>query len=155
MKGFWKKEYLFQIIIFLLIIGFVILILLFPEKIKELGRYGYLGAFLISMFSNATILIPAPGWIAISALALTFNPWLIGFLAGLGAAIGQTTGYFLGYSGRFIMMKDVPTYQKMADWMQRNGCLAIFLFIVIPLVYSILWRYIVKYLNSLVGLKEW
>jgi len=35
MKGFWKKEYLFQIIIFLLIIGFVILILLFPEKIKE------------------------------------------------------------------------------------------------------------------------
>ncbi len=120
-----------KLIIFLLVIGLMVLILLFPEKIKELGKYGYLGAFLISLLSNATIVIPAPGWAVISALAIIFNPWLIGVLAGLGAAIGQLTGYFLGYSGQ-LMIKDTSRYQKLISWMQRRGPLVIFLFTLIP-----------------------
>lgn len=100
-----KKEYYFQIIIFILVIALCVLIFSFREKIVELEKYGYIGAFLISMFANATIVVPAPGWAVIISLAAIFNPWLIGFLAGLGAALGQTTGYLLGYSGR-IAIKD-------------------------------------------------
>lgn len=122
-----RKEYYFQIIIFLLVIGLCILIFLFREKIAELEKVGYLGAFLISMLANATIVIPMPGWAVIITLATIFNPWLIGFLAGLGAAIGQTTGYLLGYSGR-MLTKDSPRYQRMINWTKRRGGLGYFPF---------------------------
>lgn len=126
-----KKEHYFQIIIFLSVIGICVLILFFREELEKLGEFGYLGSFLISLLANATIFVPAPGWIIIAGLAAIFNPWLIGFLAGLGAALGQTTGYLLGYSGR-IALKDSLKYQKMAIWMDRWGGLIIFLFALIP-----------------------
>ena len=126
-----KKEYYLQIVIFLLVIGLCILIFLFREKIIELEEYGYLGAFLSSALANATIIIPAPGWAVVVVLATILNPWLVGLLAGLGATVGQMTGYFLGYSGRFLI-KDSPRHQKMIKWMQRNGALTIFLFTLIP-----------------------
>lgn len=126
-----KKEFYFQIIIFLLVIGLCILIFLFGEKITELEKYGYLGVFLISILSNATIVIPAPGWAVIVSLATVLDPWAVGVVAGLGAGLGQTTGYFLGYSGRLIL-KDVTKYQRIINLVRRWGGLVIFLFALIP-----------------------
>lgn len=131
-----KKEHYFQIIIFLLLISLWTLIFLFHEEIAKLKELGYLGAFLSSILTNATILIPAPGWAVIAFLATILNPWLVGLLAGLGAVIGQMTGYFLGYSGRFIIKKDNPRHQKITNWMQKHGSLTIFLFALIPNPFS-------------------
>ncbi|MBZ1345302.1 MAG: VTT domain-containing protein [Candidatus Nealsonbacteria bacterium] len=126
-----RKELCLQITIFLLVIGLSVLIFLFREKIVGLEEYGYLGAFLISMLTNATLVIPAPGWAVIMGLAAIFNPWLIGLLAGFGAALGQTTGYFFGYSGRAVA-KNSAKYQRMINWMRRRGALVIFFFALIP-----------------------
>lgn len=126
-----KKEPYFQIIIFLLTISLCILIFVFKEKIIALKEYGYLGAFLISMFTNATIVIPLPGWLTIVSLAAILNPWLIGFLAGVGAVVGQTTAYLLGYTGR-IALKNFAKYQIAINWMQRWGGLVIFFFAFFP-----------------------
>jgi membrane protein YqaA with SNARE-associated domain len=126
-----KKEHYYQIIIFLSVIGLCVLILSFQEEIEKLGEFGYLGSFLISLLANATIVVPAPGWAVVVALATILNPWLIGLSAGLGASLGQTTGYFLGYSGR-LALKDVTKHQRIINWMQHWGALVIFLFALIP-----------------------
>lgn len=97
----------------------------------ELEEYGYIGVFLISMFTNATIVIPLPGWVVVISLAAILNPWLIGLLAGLGAVLGQTTGYLLGYSGRIVLKKS-DRHQRIINWMKRWGVLVIFLSALIP-----------------------
>ena len=126
-----KKKIYLQILILLLVVGCIVLIFLYPEKIKELKKYGYLGSFLIAMIANMTIVIPAPGWAVIVALAGILDPWLLGLVSGLGATIGQCTAYLLGYSS-MALIKEGPKYQKATDLMQRWGSLCIFFFALIP-----------------------
>lgn len=128
-----KKKYYLSIGIFILTVSLAILIFVFREEIAKLEEYGYLGAFSAALLTNATVLVPVPGALIIVALGTIFNPWLIGLLAGLGATIGQTTGYFFGYSGQVTLEeKKSIKYQKMIRWMQRWGALTIFLFAIIP-----------------------
>ena len=44
------------------------LVLLSGNYIREFSRLGYLGAFIISLLSSATVIIPAPGWALIIAM---------------------------------------------------------------------------------------
>ena len=76
---------------------------------------GYFGDFLISFLGNATILIPFP-YMGVTFLlgGLTdgitseflFDPWLVGLLSGLGAVLGEMTGYVIGYSGGQLIGKE-------------------------------------------------
>ncbi len=76
---------------------------------------GYLGDFLISFLGNATVLIPFP-YMGVTFIlgGLTdeitseflFDPWLVGFLSGLGAVFGEMTGYLIGYSGGQLIEKN-------------------------------------------------
>ncbi|MBI4328583.1 MAG: hypothetical protein HY685_01800, partial [Chloroflexi bacterium] len=60
----------------------------FRGLLEQLGEVGYLGAFGISLFSSATILIPAPGLALVFAIADKMNPWLLGAVAGVGSGLG-------------------------------------------------------------------
>ena len=73
--------------------------------------FGYFGAFLVALLGNATFLIPIPYMIITFILGgligttgqFLFDPIAVGLVAGLGATIGEMTGYLLGYGGsRFI-----------------------------------------------------
>lgn len=73
---------------------------------------GYPGAFIISFLGNATILFPFPyvgvpfilgGFTDEVTSAFVFDPWIIGLVAGLGAMIGEITGYFIGYGGGILL----------------------------------------------------
>ncbi len=66
------------------------------DTIAQLGSWGYLGAFLISLISSATILLPAPGGAAVIVLGDKFNPYLLGAASGVGFALGSVTAYFVG-----------------------------------------------------------
>ncbi len=68
---------------FYLIAGTVLLILN-REKIQHLGIYGYPGIFLVSLLSNATILVPLPGVMITSAMAMVFNPFWVAIASGAG-----------------------------------------------------------------------
>ncbi|RDE13106.1 MAG: hypothetical protein C4K49_09005 [Candidatus Thorarchaeota archaeon] len=69
---------------------------------------GYPGSFLISFIGNATILIPFP-YIAVPFMlgGLTdtithefmFNPFVVGIASGIGATLGEMTGYAIGRAG--------------------------------------------------------
>ena len=84
-----------------------------PERIAGLQSYGYLGAFLISLLGNATILLPGIVLPILSGLGVVFyqsaglaGPIGVGLAGGVGAAIGEIVGYMAGYSGRGIVEKN-------------------------------------------------
>jgi membrane protein YqaA with SNARE-associated domain len=76
---------------------------------------GYPGALLISFFGNATILFPFPyvgmpfilgGLRDIHSETFLFDPWIVGFLSGVGAILGEMTGYYLGYAGSYFIEEE-------------------------------------------------
>lgn len=92
---------------------------------------GLLVLFVLSLISNATLILPVPG-LALTALAASFaNPLLVGVVAGVGQALGEMTGYLAGYSGQELI-DESPRYRRMAEWMRRYGGLTIFALAVIP-----------------------
>lgn len=98
------------------------------EKIKP---YGYLGIFVLTLLSDATVIVPFPGLMGIFVAGGFLHPVLIGLVGGLGSALGELTGYLAGYGGRAVI-EDRAAYTKLEKWMQRNGTLTIFLLSVIP-----------------------
>jgi uncharacterized membrane protein YdjX (TVP38/TMEM64 family) len=106
-------------------------ILLVANRIEELQALGYIGAFLIMLIGNATVILPVPGLIFIIAMGSTLNPWLVGLVAGPGAAIGEITGYLAGYGGA-TPLEDTRLYQRFDRWMDRHGPLVIFVLAAIP-----------------------
>ncbi len=76
---------------------------------------GYPGTFIISLIGNATILLPFPyigvpfimgGVQSIPADSFLFDPWLIGIASGVGATIGEMTGYAIGYAGGELIQEE-------------------------------------------------
>lgn len=80
-------------------VTFSVVLLVFREPLDRLGDFGYAGAFLIMVVSNATIVLPALGHAFVVATAQTLNPLWLGLVAGLGATLGELTGYVLGRTG--------------------------------------------------------
>src|SRR4030042_830849 len=95
-----SRELCLRILVILIVIGISAGIFVFRDKVANLEGYGYLGAFLISLVSCATIILPIPGIALIFALGDTYNPFLVGLAAGAGSALGEISGYMAGYSGQ-------------------------------------------------------
>ena len=131
-KRNWFKRNAVAILMALLVIGITVGLFLFQHEIKRLGNYGYLGAFLISLLTNATIILPMPSLLLLFPLGAAFNPVYVGIAAGVGGAIGEMTAYVAGYTGKGIW-KDNPGYLKAVAWLKRWGMLVVFLFAVSPM----------------------
>jgi len=101
------------------------------DRIEGFAALGYGGAFLAMLFSNATLILPAPGLIIVFALGSSLNPILVGLLGALGATLGELTGYATGYSGLALMDETVMAH-VIRRWMARNGVLTIFTLSIIP-----------------------
>ncbi len=120
----------------------------YPEEVAELTEqlknYGYLGAFLISLIGNATILFPVavlPILVAISVLLYPvtgpIGPITVGLVGGAGAAIGEISSYIVGYSGRGVAMKS-KMYLRLVGWMKRWGVLAVFINASLPFYFDLM-----------------
>lgn len=71
-------------------------------NLEGIGKtYGYLGIFGISLGSCMTIVFPIPYIPALITISATtsYSPFWMGIFGGVGAAIGEFTGYILGRSG--------------------------------------------------------
>ena len=99
--------------------------------VGQLGRYGYLGIFLLSILANATVILPAPGLALTFAAGGVFAPFWVGVVAGAGAALGELSGYLAGFSGQAII-ENRPIYERFKNWMKRYGPLTILLLAFIP-----------------------
>ncbi len=126
-----KRGRVIPLFIILLVIAITVALFFYRDRVAELGNYGYLGAFLISLVSNATIILPMPGFLLLFALGAAFNPILVGLAGAIGGTIGEMTCYMLGYSGRGIARSN-KMYIRAEGWMRRWGTLTIFVFTLIP-----------------------
>jgi membrane protein YqaA with SNARE-associated domain len=93
---------------------------LLRDEIKNLEVLGYPGVFLISLISNATVVVPAPGFIVTIVAGSIFNPILVAFAAAAGAALGELTGYLAGYSGRGVFERS-QSYERLEQLMEKYG----------------------------------
>ena len=66
-----------RIAVILAVVGLTIVLFVFKDKVSQLGAFGYPGIFLVSILSNATLILPVPGVIFTSAMGAVFNPLLV------------------------------------------------------------------------------
>ena len=131
----WIKKRFIPLLIILFVIAITVGIFLYREKVAELQGYGYLGAFLASVVSNATIVLPAPGIIVILFLGTVLPPVLVGLAAGIGAGIGEMTAYMAGFSGRGLV-ENRRLYDRLVEWLNKWGVLTVFVFALTPLPFD-------------------
>lgn len=74
-----------------------------PDFACRLGPLGYLGVFLITFISNATIIVPVPYIGLVAALAPGQHPLGVGIAGAVGSVIGESLAFFAGRSGRGIV----------------------------------------------------
>jgi membrane protein DedA with SNARE-associated domain len=106
-------------------------------------QYGYVGIFLICLLGASSVFVPIPSTVVIFILGglqvgtpptWAFDPLLIAVFAGIGAAIGEFSGYLIGYGGRRVIGEK---YKKKMDILmklfKRFGPVVIFIFALTPL----------------------
>ena len=135
------KKRLIPILTLLLIIAITVSIFFFyrqyPGKIDELKAYGYLGAFIISVTFNATVILPAGNILILSALgAILPSATIVGLVGGAGAAIGEITSYLAGYTGHGLVANS-RLYSRVEGWMRKWGALTIFILSLVPFVFDL------------------
>ncbi|MBP8998070.1 MAG: VTT domain-containing protein [Anaerolineaceae bacterium] len=109
-----------RIAVILAVVGLTIVLFVFKDKVSQLGAFGYPGIFLVSILSNATLILPVPGVIFTSAMGAVFNPLLVALAAGTGATLGEITGYMAGFSGQAVI-ENRQWYERVTGWMKRYG----------------------------------
>ena len=104
----------------------------YGESVQNLQRYGYLGAFVISILGGATIIIPVPMLAVVFALGGVMKyTWLVGIAAALGELIGAVTIYITGRgAGKALNNskhgKIQVAYDRLLSLMERRGSLTLF-----------------------------
>jgi len=140
-KGRGLRKKLIPLLILLVVIAIWVGIFYFyqryPGRFDELRGYGYLGAFLLSLLFNATVILPLGAIGMVFALGAVLPlPAVVGLAGGIGAAIGEITGYMAGYSGRGIARRS-QMYSRVEGWVRRWGALAVFTFSLVPFAFDL------------------
>src|SRR5262245_40482457 len=87
---------------------------------EHLATFGYAGIFLISFLASACIVLPAPGLVPVAAMGAVLSPAGVGLAAGLGAALGELSGYYAGRAGRGII-EGSALYDRIDRAVRRAG----------------------------------
>lgn len=91
--------------------------------------WGYTGIFFVSLIGNATIILPVPSQIIVMYFGSVLNPWVVGVIAGIGAGIGELTGYALGRGGkRIIEKKHEKLLRSIKIWFEKIGMFPLLIF---------------------------
>jgi membrane protein YqaA with SNARE-associated domain len=128
----WLKRNLLSALLFILVACITISLFIFRDEFASFGNWGYIGAFLVSLVANATIVLPMPSLMVLFPMGAAFNPFFIGLAAGIGGTFGELTAYLAGYSGRGIWHEN-RTYLKAVEWLQRWGMFIVFVYSVTPM----------------------
>lgn len=116
-------------------LGIAFTIYWFSPRLAEFARYGYLGAFLITLICSATIFFPTPGFIVVFAMVVSpaFSWPLVALAAAVGGGLGESTAYLAGYGGNVIVVPEQwERYRRAEEWTRRYGGVAVFLFSLAP-----------------------
>jgi len=138
----WVKKHYLSLLGLLLVIAIIttagILYFTNPDLLENLQGYGYAGAFVISVILNATLIIPVSNMAIIFSLgaAPALSPLFVGLAGGIGAGIGEMTGYIAGRSGRGLLAKN-NLYTRVEKWVKRWGWIAVFVLSIFPFFFDV------------------
>ncbi|HEX5139630.1 MAG TPA: VTT domain-containing protein [Dehalococcoidia bacterium] len=137
-RGWFRLEYAIFFGLFILFGVYVVAYFVVGIDLDALKDWGYLGVFFIAMAGSATIVLPTPSSVAIFGSAIILDPVfgiptpiMVGLVAGLGDAIGEFSGYGLGFAGADVL-RHQRAYALFEGWMRRNGTATIFLLSTFP-----------------------
>lgn len=128
---FTKKQKIWRIALLVAVMAFSILLLVYRDQIQHLEAYGYPGIFLLSILTNATVLIPLPGVVFTSAMGAVFNPFWVAIAAGSGAMLGELSGYMAGVGGQ-VWLSNLNWYKRLEIWIKKYNHWPIILLAFIP-----------------------
>lgn len=120
-----------RVLAFLIVVGITVGIALERDQIEHLPIYGYPAVFIVSLLGNASVIVPAPSFAIAFVAGSALNPIGVGIVAGLGAALGEMTGYLAGLSGKGIV-ENRRGYSWVQRAMKKSGALIIFLLGAVP-----------------------
>lgn len=80
-----------------------IFISILTNSYNFVNKWGYLGIFLVSLVSSATIIFPIPIFLILFSFGAILNPFLVALIGSIGATIGNLTSYFLGLGGKEVL----------------------------------------------------
>ncbi len=126
----WKLTVV-RVLVILAVVGLTVFLFLNRNRVQELEALGYPGVFLISLLSNATLILPVPGVLFTSAMGAVFNPYLVALAAGTGATLGEITGYMAGFSGQGVI-ENRKWYDKVTQWMKKFGGITVLVLAFVP-----------------------
>jgi membrane protein YqaA with SNARE-associated domain len=137
----WFKKHYLALLGLLLTLGIIaaVSVVYFknPNIFEELKGYGYAGVFVASVFMNATLIIPVSFMAILMAMAVVLPyPIIVGLVGGIGAGIGEMTGWLAGRSGRGLISK-TNIYTKVEKWVIKWGWIAIFVLSMFPLFFDV------------------
>lgn len=117
------------------VIALTVILFLNSDRIQEsipvLEALGYPGVFLLSLLTNASIVLPLPGVLITSTMGAILNPFWVAVAAGAGSALGELTGYLAGYSGRSVVAR-TEWSARVEGWIKRYGDWAVLVLAIIP-----------------------
>lgn len=103
----------------IVVIAISVFVFAVRDDIEKFARFGYIGIFLFTLLTYATVILPMPGIVVVFAMGAVFNPFWVGVAAGIGATLGELSGYAVGYSGQ-ALIENVVLYQRLRDWMKQS-----------------------------------
>ncbi len=139
MKKFTQRRALLFVLFIIVIIGIAAVWFARVDlyaMLSALGEFGYPGVFLMSFIGAVSIIIPIPTPFILFTIsgAGIFDPTLLALAFGLGAAVGELSGYGLGYFGRKVVGRKYDRrLNAMVRIFDRFGVLAVFIFALTPL----------------------
>ncbi len=99
---------------------------------------GYFGIFVVSLIGSASIVLPLPFIVVVFSAGAFLNPLLVGLSAGAGAAIGELSGYGVGYGAQTLIAKHKKRFELAESWFQKHGgFFVIFIFAATPLPFDV------------------
>ena len=127
-----RNEKLLRAIVIVLVLTFILIVWLLRGRLPDPRTVGYLGVFILSFVSSASIVIPLPGIAAVCAgPGIGLFPLWVGLLASVAESLGELTGYLIGFSGR-TAVGNRRFYPRIERWMHHRGWLVLFLASSIP-----------------------
>lgn len=136
-KKFCISDTLLRIVVFAVTI--ILLLILWQNRkfLYQFESLGYIGLFVINAVSNATVFLPLPSIAAVFIGGSVWNPLIVGFVTGLGNAVGELVGFFLGFGSRGILDKldgkRLKLLKKVEKWFKKSGFITVFVMSAMPL----------------------
>lgn len=126
-----KRTTILRVFAVMSVVAVSVLVFSIRDRVSNFSIYGYPGIFLISLLSNSTVILPAPGIAVVFAMGGVFNPLGVAVAAGTGGAIGELSGYLAGYGGQAVLEK-TKVYSRVQPWVKKWGGWAVLIIAAIP-----------------------